>query len=109
MPHSILQRLIPILAALCVVSGEAVAAEPVERRWVYLQTNLQVKENVDRAGAILKRATAAGYNGVVLADFKLQLLDRVPEFYFDNAARFRKETEALGLEIIPTVAPIGYS
>lgn len=102
-------RTVGILIAAFLLPSMARAAEPVERRWVYLQTNLQVKENVDKAGEILKRAAAAGYNGIVLADYKLNILDRVPEFYFDNAAQFRKQAEGLGIEIIPTVAAIGYS
>jgi hypothetical protein len=81
------------------------ADDTLPRRWVYLQ----VPENVDRAKDILTRAAAAGYNGVVLADYKLNILDRVPEFYFDHARAFREHAESLGIEIIPTVAPMGYS
>ena len=70
------------------LTGIAFAAPP-ELRWVYLQQNLQVKENLPKIEAILRRAKAAGYNnGVVLADYKLNILDRVPEHYFTNAAEF---------------------
>lgn len=100
-------------AVLLVIAASSVeaarAAEPIERRWVYLQTNLQVRENVAKARDLMKRAKDAGYNGVVLADFKLQILDRVPDFYFPQAAEFKKTADELGLEIIPAVAPIGYS
>jgi hypothetical protein len=89
--------------------GSLRSAEPVDRRWVYLQMNLQVAENVDRAEGILRRAAAAGYNGVVLADYKLHILDRVPRHYFEHARRFRALADELRLEIIPTVAPMGYS
>jgi len=74
-----------------------------------MQTNLQVKENVDKAREILKRAAESGYNGVVLADYKLQILDRVPDFYFPQAKAFKQAADELGLEVIPAVAPIGYS
>lgn len=98
------------ITTLVVVAWAATAVgADVERRWVYLQMNLQVRENVEKAEEIARRAAAAGYNGVVLADFKLNILDRVPEFYFDHARRFRQTAEELGLEIIPAVAPIGYS
>ncbi|HEY3964270.1 MAG TPA: hypothetical protein VGM05_06910 [Planctomycetaceae bacterium] len=100
-----------ILLLLAAHSGLNVvrAAEPIARRWVYLQTNLQVRENADKAAEILKRAAQAGYNGVVLADYKLNVLDRVPNQYFVNARQFKKIADDLKLEVIPTVAPIGYS
>jgi hypothetical protein len=95
------------LAALCV--ADELAAAPPELRWVYLQQNLQVKENLPKIEAILRRAKAAGYNGVVLADYKLNILDRVPEHYFANAAEFKRICAVLELEIIPTVCGFGYS
>jgi hypothetical protein len=72
-------------------------------------TNLQVKENADRLIGQIERASKAGYNGVVLADYKLNVLDRVPDFYFPNVARVQKAAQSAGVEIIPTVFPIGYS
>ncbi len=98
------------LFSLAFVSTTSASADDaLPRRWVYLQMNLQVPENVERAKEILTRSAAAGYNGVVLADYKLNILDRVPEFYFDHARAFREHADSLGLEIIPTVAPMGYS
>ncbi len=101
------------LLALFVVCGSmqnaARAAEPLELRWVYLQQNLQVAENLPKIEAILRRAAKSGYNGVVLADYKLNILDRVPDHYFKNAAKFRELCRELRLEIIPTVAGFGYS
>lgn len=44
-----------------------------------------------------------------MADYKLNILDRVPEHYFKNATRFRVPCRELKLEIIPTVASFGYS
>jgi len=98
-----------ILVLLVVYEWSAAAAADPPRRWVYFQRNLQVRENVDQAEDMLKRAAAAGYNGVVLADYKLNILDRVPRHYFDNARRFRQIADDLKLEVIPTVAPMGYS
>jgi hypothetical protein len=80
-----------------------------DRRWFYAMTNLQVKENSDRLIDQIERASKAGYNGVVLADYKLNVLDRVPDYYFANVARVQKAAQAAGVEIIPTVFPIGYS
>lgn len=97
------------VAVLCCGMRDSSAADAIKDRWVYLQMNLQVAENVDRAEEILKRAAAAGYNGVVLADYKLNILDRVPDHYFKHAERFKQTARELNLEIIPAVAPIGYS
>lgn len=104
-------RFVGLLAGILLVSAttQIGAAEKLARRWVYLQTNLQVKENAAKAEELLKRAKAAGYNGVVLADFKHNVLDRVPDWYFDHARQFKKLADELKIEIIPTVAPFGYS
>jgi len=81
----------------------------LEHRWLYLQTNLQVAENVPTTEALLRRAAMAGYNGLVLADYKLNILDRVPEHYFKHAAQVKQLCDELQIELIPTVAPMGYS
>ncbi len=86
-----------------------VAAEPPAQRWLYLQQNLQVTENMPKVEALLRRAAKAGYNGVVLADYKLNILDRVPKHYFQNAERFKTVCHELDLEIIPAVMSFGYS
>ena len=91
---------------MCVLAAHA--GEP-EFRWVYLQQNLQVTENLPKIEATLRRAAQAGYNGVVLADYKLNILDRVPDHYFKNAGRFRELCRELKLEVIPAVCSFGYS
>ncbi len=103
------RQLLALLVVCGLTTSTARAAEPLELRWVYLQQNLQVAENLPKIEAILRRAAKSGYNGVVLADYKLNILDRVPDHYFKNAARFRDLCRELKLEIIPTVAGFGYS
>jgi hypothetical protein len=104
-------RLLTFLAVLLLslASSPPARGEELSRRWVYLQLNLQVEANVAKAEGIAKRAKAAGYNGIVLADYKLNILDRVPQHYFRNAEQFIKTCRELDLEIIPAVCPIGYS
>src|SRR5690606_2820353 len=97
------------VVAILSLSAPCRAAEPPSRRWVYLQLNMQVADNIEKAKEIMRRAKDAGYNGVVMADFKLNILDRVPDFYFRNVAEFKKAADELGLEVIPTVCSIGYS
>src|SRR5687767_13860543 len=72
------------------VCGESGNTQELQQRWVYLQMNLQVAENVPKASEILRRAAKVGYNGVVLADYKLNILDRVPEHYFKHAAEIKQ-------------------
>ena len=47
---------------------------------------------------------------MVLADYKFNILDRMPDHYFKNVARVqaRRPTRP-SIEIIPAVFPIGYS
>ena len=71
--------------------------------------NLQVRENADAVIGLIERAARAGYNGVVLADYKFNVLDRVPAQYFDNVTRVRQAAAKHHIELIPTVFPIGYS
>src|SRR5262249_19195425 len=79
-----------------------------ERRWVYASHNLLVDENVDRLIGLIERAAKAGYNGVVLADYKFNILDQMPGRYFRNVARVRTAASAAKVEIIPAIFPIGY-
>lgn len=85
------------------------ASAPLRYRWVYLSQNLQVDANVTVVQALLRRAKAAGYNGAVLADYKLSVLDRVPENYFRNAAAIKETARTLGIDLYPAVMPVGYS
>jgi hypothetical protein len=91
------------------LSGASVSADELDKRWLYLQLNLQVQDNVPKTLELMKRAAKAGYHGVVIADYKLNILDRVPEHYFKHVAEVRQLADTLGLELIPTVAPMGYS
>jgi hypothetical protein len=78
-------------------------------RWVYVRANLQVEKNLKEVQALARRAKAVGYNGIVLADYKLQILDSVPPNYFRNIAALKHSISELGLEIFPAVCPVGYS
>jgi hypothetical protein len=80
-----------------------------ERRWFYAGYNLQVDQSASELIALIERAAKAGYNGLVLADYKLNILDRVPGSYFKNAARVRAAAEKAHVEIVPAIFPIGYS
>src|SRR5688572_15279283 len=78
-------------------------------RWVYVQTNLLVASNLDKLEPMLRRASKAGYNGVLIADSKFSRLADMDERYFRNVARLKALCRELSLEIIPAIFPIGYS
>lgn len=85
------------------------SANRYERRWIYAAQNLLVDQNVDTVIALVERAGKAGYNGILLADYKFNILDRMPASYFRNVDRVKKSAEKAGVEIIPALFPIGYS
>ncbi len=103
------------LAALLVVSfflcpAHVRGAEPgYEQRWVWVMANLLVDKEADRVVALVERAGKAGYNGLVLSDYKLNFLGRMPKEYFGRVARVRAAAKRAGVVIIPAVFPIGYS
>jgi len=78
-------------------------------RWVYCMSNLQVAAQADQVCQLIVRAHKAGYNGIVIADSKLQRLDQVPDFYFTNAKKVIACANQNQMEIVPCVWPIGYA
>jgi hypothetical protein len=101
-------RLLFVLLLL-VLNRPTLADEPrYDRRWVWVMTNLMVEKEADRVVALIERAGRAGYNGVVIADYKFNFLDRMPRHYFDHAGRVKQAAERAKVEIIPAIFPIGY-
>ncbi|MCX5752421.1 MAG: hypothetical protein NTW97_02110 [Candidatus Krumholzibacteria bacterium] len=104
------------LAAISVVlllSGTDGAAPRREwqKRWVYIASNLYVDENVQKIEDVLRRARAADYTGVLFSDTKTltwPLLGE-PERWKRNAAKVRAAATKLGLELVVSVFPFGYS
>jgi hypothetical protein len=99
-----------LAAAAATAAGAGEAVRPA-RRWLYLPTNLYVNDNVAKAEALLKRAAAAGYNGVLFTDFKTATwwtLDD-PARWKRNAQALRRMTRDLGMDLVVCVAPFGYS
>jgi hypothetical protein len=101
-----------VLAAWLVLAPSLVRAEEARHydfRWFYAAHNLLVDKNVEDLLALIERAARSGYNGMVLADYKFNLLDRMGPKYFENVERVKKAAAAAKIEIIPCVCPVGYS
>lgn len=81
---------------------------PAKHRWFYLQTNFATDANVTHAQELLKRAKAAGYNGMVVTDTKFDFLDRVPLHYFQNVEAVKATAREMGIGIYPVVCNAGY-
>jgi len=104
----------PLLIACLVVApppaGHAADAKPrYERRWVWVMSNLLVDKEADRVEGIVEQAGRDGFNGLVLSDYKLNLLADMPPEYFKHVERIKAAAAKAKVEIIPTLFPIGYS
>jgi len=94
---------------LCLLAAAAMRPPTLTYRWVYVMTNLQVAQNADMLADLIPRAKKAGYNGIVIADSKLQRLDSVPSWYFDNTKRVLAVASANKMDVIPAIWPVGYA
>lgn len=107
-PILLLGLFFALLSHGCQQAGAQGRAE-YRYRWVYAPHNMLDDKAVERLLQLMERAHQSGYNGMVLADDKLQRLDLVPPHYFENVARVRKFAREAQLEIIPMLFPMGYS
>ena len=94
---------------LLLIIARVGSAEPPAELWFYYPTNLLLAKNVDSLETVWRRAAAAGYSHVVLADSKFARLGTLPKEYFDHCRRARQLALELKLQIVPAVFPVGYS
>ncbi len=97
-----------LFIALAPLACPSEAIEP-GRLWIYTPVNFQVDADVDRFIELMRRGHEAGYNGVVVTDFKFGNLSHRPDNYNANMKRARQQAESSGMELIPCVMPVGYS
>jgi hypothetical protein len=96
---------------LLLVSTPLLAAEP-RQLWLYYPTNLQSDDNIPKLEQVWRRAAAAGYTHVLLADSKfarLGHLQGMEKRYFGNIEKVKKLAKELNLEVVPALFQIGYS
>src|SRR5256885_13657204 len=97
---------------ICFTSPLFADDRPAPALWFYYPTNLQIDQNVSKLEPIWRRAAAAGYSHVLLADSKfakLGDLQGAEKRYFANVDRVKKLAAELKLQIVPAVFDIGYS
>ncbi|HWE96402.1 MAG TPA: hypothetical protein VG269_20745 [Tepidisphaeraceae bacterium] len=102
------RALLLVLLSLGFLS-RAARAEEKPQLWLYYPTNLAVGENIDRLETIMRRASAAGYTHLLLADSKFTRLDEMSKEYFKNCDRVKHLAAEFKMQIVPSVFPIGYS
>jgi hypothetical protein len=99
-----------VVAWLGLIAQFGLAAGPrYGERWVYCGTNLQVEQSAKDTIALIERAKKDGYTTLLISDYKLQILDRVPDFYFPNVEKVKAAAVRNGIELVPAVFSIGYS
>ena len=78
-------------------------ANQFRQRYVLFFANLSKSDDRDKLLAVMGRAAAVGYNGIVLGDNGGQYIHLAtePPAFFENFARVRKQAKALGLTLIP--------
>src|SRR5947207_5963086 len=108
-----MQRIFAIAAfVICFTTPIFADDRPAPALWFYYPTNLQIDQNVSKLEPIWRRAVAAGYSHVLLADSKFAKLGDLQgneKRYFANVERVKKLAAELKLEIVPALFDIGYS
>ena len=103
-----MRRLFLLVTPLLLASTAFAQNAKMTHRWFYLQTNFLTDANVTTAQDLLKRAKAAGYNGMVVTDSKFDYLDRALPHYFEHVAAVKKTAQELGIGVYPVVCNAGY-
>ncbi len=103
-----------LAAAMLLLSGSlSVACQGADsrypERWIYCGVNLQVDQSATDVIALIDRARKDGYTALVIADYKLQVLNRVTDNYYRNVEKVKAAAAKAGIELIPAVFSIGYS
>jgi hypothetical protein len=80
-----------------------------KQRWVFTFSNFAKDETAGRTTDLMKRAKAAGYNGIIVCDTKFEKFAIVPPNVADNLKKFRQECTAQKMKFIAGVTPFGYA
>lgn len=103
-----------LLAATAALVSLVFAASPsraqkregMEYRWFYLNASRLFNDpaRMDERIQLVKRAAAAGYNGILLEDLWIGVGDTLSPEYQANLLRFAKAARTAGVELVPQVA-----
>ena len=99
----------PLESASTLLNGWSRAARttaPVEL-WFYQSVSIADSGAVVRTQALWRRAAAAGYSRVVLADARFARPSMQDAAYLANVARLRALADSLGLQVVPGICTLG--
>lgn len=91
------------------IAATLLASPPFAYRWFYVSTNLMSDQEVGKISGLLQRASKAGYNGMVLTDYKFESLADPPANYRRNLRAVLDEAKKDHIDVFPVVLPIGYA
>ena len=98
------------LTAYKVIDLTVKASQPDHHElWYYHAVNLLPDQSLSDAIDLLQTAWDAGYTQVVLADFKLGTSDIQSQTYWDHLQQYAAAAAQIGVEVIPSLVPVGYS
>jgi hypothetical protein len=100
------------VAALLIVLMAQFAVAAAPDLWFYQAANLLPEENIKKVEELWRRAAAAGYSHVLLADSKFEQLGNLGDNearYRQHVARLRELATELKLQVVPAGFGIGYS
>ncbi len=112
MPGGTLSLTMRLLALLYLLLLSASSLAQAPELWLYYQTNLLPEQNIRTLEEVWRRAAAAGYTKILLADFKFGHLGHLGENtdrYYRHITRVREIASENRLEIVPAIFNIGYS
>jgi hypothetical protein len=96
-----------VVVILIVAGGFTAASSPRRgHRWVYMATKLADDARVEDLLSLMRRAAAARYDGIVLAEFGTPPEDTG---FVERVERIRQAAKDLALDIVPAIFPIGDS
>lgn len=78
-------------------------------RWVFNQMNLRGANAITTMRSILDTMSVLKLNTIQQNDFKYNVIESQPSWYFDSVRAYRAMSLERGIGIVPGVASIGYS
>lgn len=97
-----------VLACLALATACGRPATPTARElWLWSGLDVSNEESVTRMESVWRRAAAAGYSTVVLADVRFSRLASQPPEYFARLERLKALAAELRLELVPALFPVG--
>jgi hypothetical protein len=94
--------------ALATWAAESDGRQPLTQFWIQHTTDLRDEKKRAASLELLKKAKSAGVTHMTLNEPSMYRWDLVDDAYTAKAKEFTKAAEEAGVQIVPSVFPIGY-